>query len=57
MKDSEYIPPPAAAFVLAQTQLLLRHLHNGNLKEVWHGLSRLDMAAYKAHHASPTRRS
>ncbi len=50
MKDSERLTPQAAMFILAQTTVILRHIHNGNLTEVWHGLSRLDMAAYKAAH-------
>ncbi len=50
MKDSEFLPPPSAAFVLAQTSLMLRQLHNGNITELWHSISRLDMAAYKSVH-------
>lgn len=50
MKDSELLPPPSAAFVLAQTSLMLRQLNSGNISELWHSVSRLDMAAYKATH-------
>lgn len=48
MTDHERLGVQGAEYVKPEVALALRHLHNGDLTEVFHVLSRLQMVAYRA---------
>jgi hypothetical protein len=48
MKDHERLGAQGAQYVKPEVALALRHLHNGNLAEVFHVLSRLELVCYRA---------